>query len=72
MGERKTIKTVATRLAIRDFQGINYSKKTSNRIIKRMIIIMKNRKEVAEGNLFSISSTHKKSAHLSLIESEKM
>lgn len=47
----KSIEGVST--STRDFQRINYSKKNKKCVFSRMIIILRGRKGVAEGNPFS-------------------
>jgi hypothetical protein len=51
---------------IRDFQRINYSKKNKRQVFSRMIIILRGEKrDCPRQSLFSPSSMHEKSIHLS-------
>ncbi|OYD99211.1 class I SAM-dependent methyltransferase [Nostoc sp. 'Peltigera membranacea cyanobiont' 232] len=55
-----------TELPIRDFQRINYSKKNKRQVLSRMIIILRGEKRGCPGQpLFSPSSMHEESIHLS-------
>ncbi|MBD2681328.1 MULTISPECIES: hypothetical protein, partial [Nostoc] len=53
-------------LTFRDFQRINYSKKNKRQVFSRMIIILRGEKRGCRGQpLFSPSSMHEESIHLS-------